>query len=107
MKKLTSALIVMALLVSGAALASAAAPKAAHNGTQPVKQHKEKRSKFDECDKDKDGGLTLEEALACYPRIKPKFDAIDADKDGKITKEEIKAYRAAHKKSKPKAPAAQ
>ena len=99
MKKLAFALITMSLLLSGTALASDK-PSAAHNGTSTSNQHKKSRPKFEDCDKDKDGALTLQEAQACYPRIASKFDAIDTNKDGKITKEEMKAHRAARKKSK-------
>lgn len=96
MKKLASALIVMSLLLSGTALA--ANKSAVHNGTQKAaKAH----SKFDDCDKEKVGSLSFDEAKQCFPRItKDKFDAIDANKDGRISKEELKAHRATKKAGK-------
>lgn len=101
MKKLASALIVMSLFLSGTALA--ANKPAAHNGTENAKHQKaaKARAKFDDCDKEKVGSLSFDEAKQCFPRItKEKFDAIDANKDGRISKEELKAHRAAKKAGK-------
>lgn len=103
MKKLASALIAMFLLLSGTALAAEDSP-AVHNGTKNAKRQKaaKTRMKFDDCDKEKVGSLSFEEAGQCFPRMtKEKFDAIDANKDGRISKEEIKARRDARKKNKP------
>jgi Ca2+-binding EF-hand superfamily protein len=87
MKKLASALIILALFLSGTALA------------QPSADGKGKRKTFESCDKNNVGSLSFEEAKECYRRMsRAKFDAIDADNDGRITKDELKAHRAARKK---------
>ena len=89
MKKLASALIILALFLSGTALA------------KPSADGKAKRMTFEACDKNNVGSLSFDEAKECYPRLsKAKFDAIDADSDGRITKKELKAHRSARKKNK-------
>lgn len=116
MKKLASALLVMLISLTGTALASGQAATAQEAGkssadatanspakrAQADKQGKKKKKvpSFEECDKNKDGVLSLEEALACYhPKVSRQFARMDADKDGNISKDELKAYKAARKKA--------
>jgi hypothetical protein len=82
MKSFISLFIVASLLVfSGISQASDAVSR-------------KPRVKFEACDKDNKGALTLVEAQACWPNMsEKKFDAIDADKDGKITEKEFKAKK--------------
>ena len=105
MKKLTASLALLAFMFSTAALAAESAKPAP--GEKPP--HKERRfdgpkgkgegkprPKFEDCDKDKDGALSLEEFTACFPRGgQERFAAIDADKDGKVTREEMKNFKEA------------
>ena len=99
MKKATALLALMVFMITGTAFAAGATNATKGAGTTNATKHegKSRPPKFEECDKDKDGSLTLEEFTACYPRSAEKFAAIDANSDGKVTKDEVKAHRAERK----------
>lgn len=109
MKKLTAALTLLALMITGSAFAAeTATTDASGNARSAVGKEKrngkdrngdkQKRPKFEECDKDRDGALNLEEYLACFKRgTEESFAAIDADKDGKLGKDELRAHHEARK----------
>ena len=108
MKKLTASLVLMTFFAAGTALASEPADTGS-NGKSAVNKEKQMdreradfrgrpdkkpRPHFEECDKDKDGALNMEEYLACYPRGgQQRFAAIDSNGDGKVTRDEMKAFR--------------
>lgn len=49
--------------------------------------------KFEQCDKDSDGVLSLDEFLACHPKAtKDMHAAMDSNGDGKVTPEEMRAH---------------
>lgn len=104
MQKLTATLALAAVLCTGTAFAaetntpdSQERPVMAEPGKHPGKPGPGKRDKkpprFEDCDKNSDGALSLEEFQACHPRkSQERFDAIDTNKDGKITREEMRAF---------------
>ena len=52
---------------------------------------------FEECDKNKDGGLSKEEFLACRPKGAEKFAKMDKDGNGMISQEEFSAWHDARR----------
>lgn len=89
MKKLSTTLALIALFCAGSAYAASPAHSTA---ARPDREHK--RFNIEECDKNKDGALTLEEFKACFPNAKEqRFMKLDENKDGKVTKEEIQAWK--------------
>ena len=62
------------------------------SATPPKGEHAHKmHERFKAADKDGDGKISREEAIA-LPRIAKHFDEIDTNKDGFITKEEMRAF---------------
>ena len=100
MKKATALLALMVFMMTGTAFAAGTTNATKGAGTTNSSKSEAKAPKFEECDKDKDDALTLEEFTACYPHMAEKFAAMDANSDGKVTKDEVKAYRAEHKQEK-------
>lgn len=107
MKKLTASLALLAFLFSSAALAAESGKPAADNKPPRKEGHfdgkgdRKPRPKFEDCDKDKDGALNMEEFLTCFPHAgQERFAAIDADKNGKVTREEMKAFKDARRAEK-------
>lgn len=95
--------IAFTLALAGMCLAAPLAGHAAqtHNGTQTHKSGQasgaaaaKPRHNFETCDTDKDGFLSKEEYLACWPRGAAKFAAIDKDHDGMVSRDDVKTYRA-------------
>ena len=99
MKTITVALIAASLTTLAVTLASAQAP------AEPARTEKadkgEKRAahmqeRLKAADKNGDGKISREEAVASLPKLAKRFDKIDANKDGFITKEEMKAWHDQH-----------
>ena len=109
MQKLTASLAILGLMITGSAFAAETAtmeepgkPQAAMERERlPGKKHndgKPKPPKFEECDKDRDDALNLDEYLACFKRgNEDTFAVIDANKDGKLSRDELRAHHEARK----------
>ena len=104
MKKLSvSTAILVCMFATAAIAADSGAPAPGNAGPHKegrlkstIDVDKKPRPRFEDCDKNNDGTLTLEEFLACCPRGGEKiFASMDADKDGKITREEWRTFREA------------
>jgi Ca2+-binding EF-hand superfamily protein len=54
-------------------------------------RNKEIQERFAQCDVNRDGKLTLNEAKGCMPRIYDHFSRIDAQNKGYVTVAEIEA----------------
>jgi len=57
-------------------------------------RNKEIQERFAQCDVNRDGKLTLDEAKGCMPRIYDHFSRIDAQNKGYVTVAEIEAMAA-------------
>ena len=88
MKKLNIAFIT-ALISAGLGVSAvfAQTPVTPPKGEHGHKMHE----RFKVADKDGDGKISREEAVA-LPRLAKHFDEIDTNKDGFITKEEMRAF---------------
>lgn len=68
--------------------------------TEKAEAREQAQARWREADKNRDGGLSREEAKAGgYPTIERNFDAMDTNKDGKVTFQERAAWGNAHRKS--------
>ena len=100
MKKLSVSLALLLFMFATATIAAdSGAP--GMEGQLKNKGDKKNRPRFECCDKDNKGALSLEEFLSCFPRGGEKlFAAMDADKDGKVTREEWQSFREARRAEK-------
>lgn len=57
-------------------------------------RNKEIQERFAQCDVNRDGKLTLDEAKGCMPRIYNHFSRIDTQNKGYVTVAEIEAMAA-------------
>ncbi len=57
-------------------------------------RNKEIQERFAQCDVNRDGKLTLDEAKGCMPRIYDHFSRIDTQNKGYVTVAEIEAMAA-------------
>ncbi len=78
-----------ALILLGAVLAGPLESHAAQTG-----ENHRPRPKFADCDTNKDGLLSREEFLGCWPRGAEKFAVMDKNGDGLVSKEDMQAWRA-------------
>ncbi len=81
----------LGLIVGGMILAAPLMADAGQSG------QKQPRHTFESCDQNKDGFLSREEFLGCWPKGAKKFDAVDKDGNGRISKQDIQKYRAERK----------
>lgn len=77
-------------LISTAAFMLIAMPVSADDASR----NKEIQERFAQCDVNRDGKLTLDEAKGCMPRIYNHFSRIDAQNKGYVTVAEIEAMAA-------------
>jgi Ca2+-binding EF-hand superfamily protein len=74
-------------LIGALAFVFAATPAHADDASRD----KEIQTRFAQCDVNRDGKLTLDEAKGCMPRIYDHFSMIDAQNKGYVTVAEIEA----------------
>ena len=74
-------------LIGAATFLFAAAPALADDASRD----KEIQGRFAQCDVNRDGKLTLDEAKGCMPRIYDHFSMIDSQNKGYVTVAEIEA----------------
>jgi Ca2+-binding EF-hand superfamily protein len=74
-------------LIGAAAFMLVATPACADDASR----NKEIQERFAQCDLNRDGKLTLDEAKGCMPRIYDHFSRIDAQSKGYVTVAEIEA----------------
>jgi Ca2+-binding EF-hand superfamily protein len=74
-------------LVSVASFMLAAIPASANDASR----NKEIQARFSQCDVNRDGKLTRDEAKGCMPRIHDHFSMIDQQNKGYVTVAEIEA----------------
>ena len=74
-------------IIGLAAFIFAAAPAHADD----TSRDKEIQRRFTQCDVNRDGKLTLDEAKGCMPRIYDHFSMIDSQNKGYVTVAEIEA----------------
>ena len=74
-------------LIGAATFVFAAAPTHADDASRD----KEIQGRFAQCDVNRDGKLTLDEAKGCMPRIYDHFNMIDSQNKGYVTVAEIEA----------------
>lgn len=77
-------------LISTAAFMLIAMPVSADDASR----NKEIQERFAQCDVNRDGKLTLDEAKGCMPRIYDHFSRIDTQNKGYVTVAEIEAMAA-------------
>jgi Ca2+-binding EF-hand superfamily protein len=77
-------------LISMAAFMLIAMPVSADDASR----NKEIQERFAQCDVNRDGKLTLDEAKGCMPRIYDHFSRIDTQNKGYVTVAEIEAMAA-------------
>ena len=80
-------LITYLSLIGSAAFIFAATPAHADDASRD----KEIQERFAQCDVNRDGKLTLDEAKGCMPRIYDHFSMIDSQNRGYVTVAEIEA----------------
>ena len=80
-------LITYLSLIGSAAFILAATPAYADDASR----NKEIQERFAQCDVNRDGMLTLDEAKGCMPRIYDHFSMIDSQNRGYVTVAEIEA----------------
>ena len=74
-------------LIGAAIFVFAVAPVQANDASRD----KEIQERFAQCDVNRDGKLTLDEAKGCMPRIYDHFSMIDSQNKGYVTVAEIEA----------------
>ncbi|MBU3590244.1 EF-hand domain-containing protein [Polynucleobacter sp. 80A-SIGWE] len=74
-------------LIGAATFVLAAVPANADDASR----NKEIQERFAQCDVNRDGKLTLDEAKGCMPRIYDHFSMIDSQNKGYVTVAEIEA----------------
>jgi Ca2+-binding EF-hand superfamily protein len=74
-------------LIGAATFVFAAVPAHADDASRD----KEIQGRFAQCDVNRDGKLTLDEAKGCMPRIYDHFSMIDSQNKGYVTVAEIEA----------------
>jgi Ca2+-binding EF-hand superfamily protein len=74
-------------LIGAATFIFAAVPVQAND----TSRDKEIQERFAQCDVNRDGKLTLDEAKGCMPRIYDHFSIIDSQNKGYVTVAEIEA----------------
>lgn len=74
-------------LIGAATFVFAAVPALADDASRD----KEIQGRFAQCDVNRDGKLTLDEAKGCMPRIYDHFSMIDSQNKGYVTVAEIEA----------------
>lgn len=74
-------------LISAASFVLAATPASANDASR----NKEIQQRFAQCDINRDGKLTRDEAKGCMPRIYDHFSMIDKQNKGYVTVAEIEA----------------
>lgn len=77
-------------LIGTASLVLIATPASASD----TSRNKEIQERFAQCDVNRDGKLTLDEAKGCMPRIYDHFSRIDQQNKGYVTVAEIEAMAA-------------
>lgn len=80
-------LITYLSLIGSVAFILAATPAYADDASR----NKEIQERFAQCDVNRDGKLTLDEAKGCMPRIYDHFSMIDSQNRGYVTVAEIEA----------------